>query len=59
MTTLKQARDQGKLETFIKERDADASEPDGDAKAFNRTLASMTGTSKPTPGTSKRPRRDG
>jgi hypothetical protein len=45
MTTLRQARDQGKLEQFIAEHDAD----EGDEDAFNATLQAMAGTSKAEP----------
>lgn len=44
MTTLKQARDQGKLEEFIAEREAEA-QPKGDAKAFDKTVKAMAGKS--------------
>ena len=37
MTTLREARDKGKLDQFIKEREAEK----GDAKAFNRAVRSM------------------
>ena len=43
MTTLKQARENGKLSQFAKEREADAP---GDEAAFNRALQSMAGKSK-------------
>lgn len=46
MTTLRQAREQGKLDQFAKERENDAP---GDQDAFNATLASMAGTSKAIP----------
>ncbi len=45
MTTLRQARDEGKLDQFIAEHDADT----GDADAFNATLQAMAGTSKAAP----------
>ena len=45
MTTLRQARDEGKLDQFIAEHDADT----GDAEAFNATLQAMAGTSKAEP----------
>jgi hypothetical protein len=38
MTTLKEARDKGKLGQFIKERDK---HPHGDADALHRTVSSM------------------
>lgn len=56
MTTLREARDAGKLKEFIAERQGDAP---GDADAFDRALTSMAGTSKSEPGTSKPRRRDG
>lgn len=46
MTTLRNARDQGKLDQFTKDREND---PPGDEDAFNATLASMAGTSKAVP----------
>jgi hypothetical protein len=49
MTTLKQAREQGKLDQFAADHDAD---PPGDEAAFNATLASMAGKSKEAPATS-------
>lgn len=55
MTTLKQARDAGKLDQFVKEHEND---PRGDKRAFDRTLTSMAGKSKSEPETSK-PRRHG
>jgi hypothetical protein len=58
MTTLRQARDSGKLAEFIAEREAEAA-PAGDAKAFNRTLAAMAGTSKAGPKASNRDRSAG
>jgi hypothetical protein len=58
MTTLKQARDTGKLDQFIAERETEAA-PAGDAKAFNRTLAAMAGTSKAGPKASKQGRSAG
>lgn len=56
MATLKQARDNGKLDQFAKDRDADAP---GDEKAFNLALVSMAGKSKVVPATSKRDHSDG
>lgn len=55
MTTLRKARDEGKLDQFAKEHDAD--DPSDEA-AFNRVLRSMAGKSKATPAASK-PRRSG
>jgi len=49
MRTLKQARDQGKLDKFAAEHETDAP---GDEDAFNRALASMAGKSKEAPGAS-------
>ena len=42
MRTLKQAREQDKLDQFIKEHEADL---EGDECAFNRTLKAMARTS--------------
>jgi hypothetical protein len=44
-TTLKQARDAGKLDQFIAEREAHT----GDEDAFNATLQAMAGTWKAEP----------
>lgn len=41
MTTLKDARDKGKLKEFIAEHKGDAP---GNADAFDRTLSAMAGT---------------
>jgi len=49
MTTLKEAREKGKLKEFIKEHEADH---DGDEAAIAATLKSMVGKSKPVPKTS-------
>lgn len=46
MKTLRQARDEGKLDQFAKDHESD---PPGDEDAFNATLASMAGTSKAVP----------
>lgn len=56
MTTLKQAREQDKLDQFIKEREAEA-KTKGDVEALNRGLHSMAGKSKEVPQTSSRPAR--
>lgn len=48
--TLAEARRQGKLDDFAQGREGDCP---GNEAAFNRTLASMAGKSKPAPGTSK------
>lgn len=45
MTTLKQAREKGKLDEFIKEHEGDAK---GDADKVNRTLKAMAQKSKAT-----------
>ena len=55
MTSLKKARDEGKLDEFAKEHEADAP---GDEDAFNRALASMAGKSKEASGASKPDRYD-
>ncbi len=55
MVTLRKARDEGKLDEFIKEREAEASR-EGDEDAFNRGLRSMAGKSSEAPKAS--PRRD-
>lgn len=39
MTTLREARDKGKLDQFIKERETER----GDAAALERTVSSMAG----------------
>ena len=39
MTTLREARDKGKIKQFIKEREAEQ----GDAAALERTVSSMAG----------------
>ena len=46
MTTLKTAREEGKLDQFAADREAD---PPGNEEAFNRAFQSMTGTSKEAP----------
>lgn len=55
MTTLKQARDKGKLEEFIKEHE---SAPTGDLDALNRALKSMAGKSPEAPAASPKEDRD-
>jgi hypothetical protein len=45
MTNLKQAREQGKLKQFIKERSAEK----GDPTAFNRVVQAMAQTSPEAP----------
>lgn len=49
MTNLREARQQGKLEQFIKEHSRD---PDGDADAFDLTVQAMAGKSSEAPQTS-------
>lgn len=51
MTTLKQAREQGKVGQFIKEHEAD---PQGDQEAFNRAVQAMAQKSKEVPKASSR-----
>ncbi len=55
MTNLREARDKGKMDSFIAERGNDAP---GDKRAFDATLSSMAGKSKSKPGTSKPDRSD-
>ena len=45
MTTLREARETGKLDQFIAEREAEAKAV-GDPKAFDATLKAMAQTSK-------------
>ena len=52
MTTLKQARDLGKLDQFAADHEGDAP---GDEEAFNRAFQSMAGTSKAVPEASSTP----
>lgn len=49
MPTLKQARESGKIDEFIAERE---DQPPADEEAFHATLNSMAGKSKPAPETS-------
>ncbi len=53
MTTLREAREQGKLDQFIAEREAEQAAAAGDPDAFNRALASMAGKSNEAPAASK------
>jgi hypothetical protein len=55
MTTLREAREKGKLDQFIKEREAET----GCAEALNRGLASMAGKSSEAPKASSRRKRGG
>ena len=54
-TNLRKARDEGKLDQFAADREADAP---GDEAAFNRALQSMAGKSKAVPAASKPGRSD-
>ena len=56
MTSLRKARDQGKLDQFTKDHEADAP---GDEAAFNATLASMAGKSPEAPKASRKERPGG
>ena len=58
MTTLREARDTGKLAEFIAEREAGAARV-GNKDALNRVLEAMAGKSKAVPKTSKQERDDG
>ena len=51
MTTLKGARESGKLTQFVKEHRRD---PKGNGNAFNETLEAMAGKSKAVPAASKK-----
>ena len=55
MTTLREAREKGKLEDFIKEREAEL----GDAAALDRTVSAMAGKSSAAPKASSRRSRGG
>ena len=55
MTTLREARESGKLDQFAKDRETDAP---GDEAAFNRALESMAGKSKVDQEASKTDRSD-
>lgn len=52
MKNLREARDQGKLDQFAADREADAP---GDEEAFNHLFQSMAGTSKAVPEASSPP----
>jgi len=56
MTSLRKARDEGKVAEFAAKQDKKT--PPGDEAAFNRALSSMAGTSKAVPATSKPDRSD-
>lgn len=56
MTTLKDAREQGKLDQFIKEHQTD---PDGDADKASRVVEAMAKRSIGVRPTSSRRNRDG
>ena len=51
MTSLKEARESGKIADFVKEHRRD---PKGDATAFNGTLEAMAQKSKAVPAASKK-----
>lgn len=55
MTSLREAREKGKVDQFIKEREAEQ----GDADALDRTVSSMAGKSSEAPQASSRRNRDG
>jgi hypothetical protein len=55
MTTLREARERGALDQFIKERGGEK----GDAAAVDRTISSMAGKSSEAPKASSRRNRDG
>lgn len=57
MTTLRKAREEGKLEEFVAEHEADAKP--GNEAAFNRAVTSMAQTSKAIPASSSKAFRDG
>ena len=50
MISLRDAREQGKLQQFVEEHETDVP---GDKREFDATLSSMAGKSKSKPGTSK------
>lgn len=52
MKSLREARDQGKLDQFAADHETD---PPGDEAALNATLESMAGTSKAVPEASSTP----
>ena len=55
MTTLREARDKGKIEQFIKEREGET----GDSAALDRTVSAMARTSSVAPKASPRRSRGG
>ena len=55
MTTLREAREQGKLDQFIKEREGET----GDAARVDQTIGSMAGKSSEAPKASSRRNDDG
>jgi hypothetical protein len=55
VTTLREARDQGKLEQFIKEHEAET----GDRDAMDKTISSMAGRSSEARPASKKGDRGG
>ena len=54
MTTLREARETGKIKQFVKEHKDETGDPD----AFNRTVEAMARTSKEAPKASSRRGRD-
>lgn len=54
--TLAEARQQGKLDEFVADRE---NERAGDMDAFDQTISAMAGRSKATPATSPKGSRDG
>lgn len=54
MTTLKQARDEGKLDQFIAEREGEKADPE----AFNRAVQAMVRNSPTVPKASSEGNRD-
>lgn len=55
MTTLREAREQGKLEEFIREREPET----GDSAATERTISAMARKSSEAPKASKKGNGDG
>lgn len=58
MTTLKEAREKGKLEEFIVQREAEGTFTKGDADQLRRIVSAMAGKSKPVPETSTKDESD-
>lgn len=55
MTSLREARDKGRLDQFVEERKTET----GDAAALDRAVSSMAGKSSEAPQASPRRNRDG